>query len=183
MFVVCLGLLDVEDLTAVARPDEKSVMTYISEFFHRFASQDIKEQAARRVQRFLNFALDMEKQVNHLFFASACESERCSFFVCLVSHFFFPRCFCCLQQKEYESRAGSLIEWARTTANAMTEGKFGDTVEFANQLYGEFRSFLVSEKPTKAAEKLDVEVCVQFDYKSNSRCPWTCTHRYSCQDP
>jgi Ca2+-binding EF-hand superfamily protein len=54
-------LLDVADLTAVERPDERSVMTYISEFFHRFASENVKENAARRVAKFLQFAREVEQ--------------------------------------------------------------------------------------------------------------------------
>jgi len=45
-------LLDVEDMK---QPDERSVMTYVSEYFHRFASQDLKERAARRAQKFVSF--------------------------------------------------------------------------------------------------------------------------------
>jgi len=41
---------------APERPDERSVMTYVSEYFHRFAQQDLKEIAARRAQKFVNFA-------------------------------------------------------------------------------------------------------------------------------
>ena len=67
-FLLCwgiqLGLLEVEDLTGTERPDERSVMTYISEFFHRFASQDIRENAARRVNKFMRFMRSMEDREN-----------------------------------------------------------------------------------------------------------------------
>eukprot|EP00727_Mastigamoeba_balamuthi_P000781 m51a1_g1070 putative alpha actinin (1100) ;mRNA; r:849859-853784 len=46
-------LLDVEDLVDTARPDERSVMTYISEWFHYFASQSQFDVAARRIARVL----------------------------------------------------------------------------------------------------------------------------------
>jgi Ca2+-binding EF-hand superfamily protein len=51
-------LLDVEDLQH-EKPDERSVMTYIAEYFHRFATQDQKELAARRAQKFVKFARGM----------------------------------------------------------------------------------------------------------------------------
>ncbi len=36
-------------------------MTYVSEYFHCFASQDIKEKAARRIQKFVQFNQSIEQ--------------------------------------------------------------------------------------------------------------------------
>ena len=33
-------------------PDERSVITYVAEFFHKFSSEDKMETGARRVEKF-----------------------------------------------------------------------------------------------------------------------------------
>jgi len=47
-------MLDPEDLTDVEKPDERSVMTYVSEFFHAFSKDSASDVAARRIQKVLN---------------------------------------------------------------------------------------------------------------------------------
>lgn len=45
-------LLEVEDVCDVAKPDERSVMTYIAQYFHAFSHLDKVETAGRRVEKF-----------------------------------------------------------------------------------------------------------------------------------
>jgi len=133
-------LLEVEDITGTERPDEHSVMTYISEFFHRFASQDIRENAARRINKFMNFLRAMEQRENN-----------------------------------YETRARSLIEWARGQARELSENKFGDNLEDAQGAFSSFRNYLTVAKPIQLGEKLDVETVfaeLQTELLVNNRRPY-----------
>lgn len=47
------ALLDVEDVCDVAKPDERSLMTYIAYWFHAFSQLDRIETAGRRVEKFV----------------------------------------------------------------------------------------------------------------------------------
>jgi hypothetical protein len=46
-------LLDVEDVCDVARPDERSLMTYIAYWVHAFSQMERVENAGRRVEKFV----------------------------------------------------------------------------------------------------------------------------------
>jgi hypothetical protein len=58
-------LLEVDDIVDSERPDERSVMTYISEFFHKFSNQDQREVAARRIQKLIRFQQSIEDSQNN----------------------------------------------------------------------------------------------------------------------
>ena len=46
-------LLDVEDVCDVAKPDDRSLMTYIAYWFHAFSQMERVENAGRRVEKFV----------------------------------------------------------------------------------------------------------------------------------
>jgi hypothetical protein len=133
-------LLDVEDLLT-DRPDERSVMTQVSEYFHRFAAQDQKETAARRAAKFLRFAKQMEAK-----------------------------------KQGYEERARSLLGWVDRSSDILSDSHYGDTLEEAKENFLMFRNFIVTDKPPKSAEKLDLELLfaeIQTELKLNDRPPYT----------
>lgn len=47
-------LLDVEDVCDVAKPDDRSLMTYIAYWFHAFSQMEKVENAGRRVEKFVS---------------------------------------------------------------------------------------------------------------------------------
>lgn len=75
-------LLDVEDVCDVAKPDERSLMTYIAYWFHAFSHMEKVENAGRRVEKFVtNMQGAWEMQNNYerrmrALLASIAEKEK-----------------------------------------------------------------------------------------------------------
>jgi actinin alpha len=54
-------MLDAEDIHESAKPDERSIMTYVSAYYHYFAQNQKAETAAKRIGKVLNINQENEQ--------------------------------------------------------------------------------------------------------------------------
>jgi len=125
-------------------------MTYVSEYFHCFAGQDLKEQAARRIKKFVQFNQGIEKD-----------------------------------EQDYESQATDLLAWINDSTDRMNDPDFGSTASEAKEKFEAHKNYLFSEKPQKAAQKLDLEALfanIQTKLNVYGRSPYQVPNGLSTED-
>merc|ERR1719273_328220 len=114
-------LLEVEDLTEVDRPDDKAVMTYVSEMFKLFSKEDIKDNARDHICRFLNFQRRMDMKIG-----------------------------------DYLARFDEAMAWFKGKEDAWNQSEAPGTQTDCNIASDEFKQYILSEKPEKLAEVIDI---------------------------
>jgi len=80
------------------------------------------------------------------------------------------------RKQGYEQRARSLVEWTERNCDLLSDSHYGDTLEESTANFQSFRNFIVSEKPPKSGEKLDLEILyaeIQTELKLNDRLPYS----------
>ena len=55
--------LSISDIHAVVKPDERAIMTYVSSYYHAFASSSQAETAAKRIGKVLNVNQENERMM------------------------------------------------------------------------------------------------------------------------
>uniref|UniRef100_A0A913I904 Alpha-actinin, sarcomeric n=1 Tax=Strongyloides stercoralis TaxID=6248 RepID=A0A913I904_STRER len=122
-------MLDPEDMVYYAKPDEKSVMTYVSCLYHAFKNShqhaDLvpnSETAANRICRVLKVNQENEKMM-----------------------------------EDYESMASDLLAWIRRWMPWLADRPDGMTLEDCRRRMDEFRNYRLNEKPPKIEDKGNLE--------------------------
>jgi len=140
-------LLEVEDLTEVEIPDDKAVMTYVSEMFKLFSKEDIKDNARDHICRFLNFQRRMDMKIG-----------------------------------DYLARFDEAMAWFKGKESEWNGADAPGTQTDCNIASDEFKQYILTEKPEKLAEVIDILDLlseIQGELKVNHRVMYTPDEEHS----
>lgn len=110
-------------------------MTYVSEYFHCFASMDVKEAAARRVQKFVQFNQSVEALQKGT--VSVLPLLLLLLLLLLVALLLFSIVTFMIMLSnttaflDYESGAQELLDWIQAATQRMEERNFAESSEDA----------------------------------------------------
>ncbi|RUP22568.1 hypothetical protein BC936DRAFT_139078 [Jimgerdemannia flammicorona] len=174
-------LLDVEDVCDISKPDERSVMTYVAEYFHAFSALDKVETAGRRVAKFaevMNSVWEMqhdyERRVlgvsDYLYFYLGCGLEIMRFCHGLS-------CDCGTYSLTSSlSRFHQLMESVENQKSVWERSRFDGSYTDAKRQASEFFSYKNTDKRAWIAEKRDVDTLlgnIQTKLKTYNLAPYT----------
>ena len=138
-------MLDPEDMVRAVKPDERSVMAYVSSYYHAFAGQQKAETAANRICKAFyssTFSLSLSLSLSHLL----ASSHLCSRVLVSCSRALMPQVLRLNQEneqlmEEYERLSSDLLEWIRRTLPRLRARPPFTAVAEASQELSQFRDY------------------------------------------
>ncbi|CAJ0582161.1 unnamed protein product, partial [Mesorhabditis spiculigera] len=173
-------MLDAEDLAFSARPDEKSVMTYVSCFYHAFRGHPERGQIEQRVQtpqparlvqpppppppperdwHMVNSHPDEKAVMTYVscyyhYFSGMRQAEAAANRISRVLDFNKENE---KMMQEYETMASDLLAWINRWLPWLSNRSTDDTLPIAKQRLDDYRNYRRHEKPPRVEQKAKLE--------------------------
>uniref|UniRef100_A0A1I7VXE2 Alpha-actinin, sarcomeric n=1 Tax=Loa loa TaxID=7209 RepID=A0A1I7VXE2_LOALO len=139
-------MLDPEDLVYSQKPDEKSVMTYVSCFYHAFRGGHQAETAAHRISRVLKVNQENEKMMeDYERMASDVSSDK------TIYYFGKDR------NRIHMLLEDDLLDWIRRWMPWLSNRSSNESLDTIRKKLDDFRNYRRHEKPPRVEEKGNLE--------------------------
>lgn len=139
-------LLDPNDIVDIAKPDERSIITYVSLYYHVFSQSQQGEVMAEVVAHLNHYSVTLQlagRRIGKLVdFTEQIKKMKA----------------------EYNDRARALKEWIGQKDHEFTKREFPNSLDGVQGKMGEFKDYKVKDKSAKNDEKVALEA--QFNVRA-----------------
>ncbi|KAI1727171.1 calponin homology (CH) domain-containing protein [Ditylenchus destructor] len=130
-------------IVETAIPDEKAIMTYVSSYYYRFLEANKSDTASSRICRIVSFARELDEM-----------------------------------KEQYESLASNLLDWIEMkTSSLKNQSEASDvTLENIRRKTDDYRQYQVGEKPSRLEEKsklLEMYKSIETKRRLHKHAPFT----------